>query len=340
MSEAKQETPKWWRTIVNGKPTDTNAVVFGTMEWVDGSVPPASLQEVVQQSVLDALNHGFKSLDCAELYESTVPAVGKAVQNYIAAGGHGTRDDVFVVSKIKGLPCGDYADVKKRVVAHLNDLGLQHLDLLLIHWPGPSDIDFGSPPDALEPRCSLDWFKENIQSAWENLQKLVEEKIVNYIGVSNFYKHHIDEMLKRGYKPFANEIFVDVCHQQTDFVSFLQSQGILVLAYRPLAFLSVIDMVKEMGDPTFQTLTDISGEIGASTIHEVVLAWLSSRGIVPISKTKDKERAKRNAESVKLSGKLTPAHLQKIAELEGSMMVVECGGTDEYARMFQRIGTA
>eukprot|EP00475_Leptophrys_vorax_P044788 TRINITY_DN909_c0_g1_i1.p1 TRINITY_DN909_c0_g1~~TRINITY_DN909_c0_g1_i1.p1 ORF type:complete len:341 (-),score=100.30 TRINITY_DN909_c0_g1_i1:1949-2971(-) len=340
MSEAKQDTAKWWTSLKDGKPTVPGAVVFGTMEWVDGSVPQDTLKDVIHQSVVDALSHGFKSLDCAELYESTVPSVGKAVQSWLASNPGSSRDDVFVVSKIKGLPFGDYSQVKQRVLTHVKDLGLEHLDLLLIHWPGPLDLDFGAPPDSLESICSLNWFKENIQSAWENLQKLVQEKLVNHIGVSNFYQHHLDEMLKRGYKPFANEIFVDVCHQQTDFVNFCQSQGIMVLAYRPLAFLSVIEMVKDMGDPAYQTLADIAAEIGATTVHEVVLAWLSVRGIVPISKTKDKERARRNAAAIDFAGKLTPAHLSKIAELEGSMLVVECGGTDEYARMFQRIGSA
>ena len=109
---------------------EMSLAAFGTMEYVDGSRQPEALYE----GTLAALKAGFRHLDCAELY-STTPHVGRAI-----ADSKVPRSELWVTSKLKGLPTGDYDTLRARLVAHLEALRLDRLDLLLVHWPacGPA----------------------------------------------------------------------------------------------------------------------------------------------------------------------------------------------------------
>jgi len=106
-------------------------MVFGTMEYVDGREQSA---EWLGEATLAALEAGYRHLDCAELYEST-PFVAKAI-----AACELPREEMWITSKVKGLPTGEYEAVKERVGAHIDALGVGSLDLLLVHWPGKSLI--------------------------------------------------------------------------------------------------------------------------------------------------------------------------------------------------------
>merc|ERR1719446_1762874 len=93
-------------------------------------------------------------------------------------------------------------------------------------------------------------FCNNIAAGWTNMVKLKEEGLVDEIGTTNFYAHHLDELAKQcnGAVPFANEIFVDASNQEIEFVMQMQAQGIHVLAYRSIMYRQFPEAVTEIAD--------------------------------------------------------------------------------------------
>ena len=92
------------------------SIGFGTMEYLDGTHEPSEMEDVVARAVKE----GYRFFDCAEMYATTA-AVGRGLEKSIQAG-HARRDEIFVATKLKGIPCGDYEAVSERLRVHLKDL--------------------------------------------------------------------------------------------------------------------------------------------------------------------------------------------------------------------------
>ena len=262
------------------------------------------LKESCEQAVANALSLGVNIIDTGENY-GNLELVGKGLATQQAP-------TAFLVTKLSGLPSGEYEPVKARMEAILAKLGVESAQLCLIHWPGlcPFDVTDASPledPAAFEAANGMTtWeeFKANIASAWANMSRLKEEGLVKEIGCSNFYPHHLAELSAQcDAKPFANEIFIDATNQEQAFVADMQSQGIKVLAYRPVRY------------PFPEAVGKVAERHGVSK-HTVVFAWLLSRGIFPLVKCRG-DHIKENVESPQaLRGKLTAADLDELAEAE------------------------
>ena len=91
-------------------------VGFGTMEYLDGTHEPSEMEDIVASAVKE----GFRFFDCAEVYTTTT-AVGRGLQKAIQAG-YSARDELFLATKLSGIPCGDYDVVSERLLKHLKDL--------------------------------------------------------------------------------------------------------------------------------------------------------------------------------------------------------------------------
>src|SRR3990167_4663923 len=296
---------------------------FGTMEPIDKDPPQTA--DVLEVAVKDALNTGYRHFDTAEMYLST-----QHVKNALSSFSY--RSQLFITSKLKGLPSEDYNVVKQRTSNLLANLGLQKLDLLLIHWPGPADLDLSGSPEAIAEKATFEYFSKNIGAAWNNFLKLREDGLVSHIGVSNFYKQHIEELLKHVEKPedapFANEIYIDLFHQEIEYVNYLQSKAIHVIAYRPITFLPVCDFMEDLLEP----LNALREKSGANSNQELVLAWLMKRGIHVIPKSTSKERIEANFAATSLVNNID---LADFSQFDGNEMVDMYGGQDEYALAFK-----
>ena len=306
---------------------------FGTMEYVDGTTKDMT------QITINALNAGYRLLDCAELYEST-KQVGAAINSF------GMRDELTIISKLKGMPVEeDQAALISRVNAHLSDLQVNSVDVLLMHWPGPSQCDFNADAESFKEAANAEYYKKNIEKAWNNMILIQTQGLCKHIGVSNFYRGHLDFLIslcneKNLPKPTMNEIFIDPCHPQFDYCDFMKSENIHVVAYRPLAFIPVMEMAGGMGDTTHAALVELAaanpddGDVSKSP-HDVVLSWLAKRGITTLVKTASVERCSSNFASAN-KGMV----IENERELFGaSEMVAMCGGTDPYADVFEEIAT-
>jgi len=271
------------------------SVGFGTM----------LLKESCEDAVREAVTLGVKVVDTGEHYEN-LELVGAGLKK----AGEAAKN-AFIVTKLSGLPCGDYEVVKARMQGMLNKLGIEQASVCLIHWPGLCTWDVNDPSPLETPESFADkassWeaFQENIGSAWANMSKLKEEGLVAEIGTSNFYAHHLEVLAAKcdGAQPFANEIFIDATNQEAAFVTAMQEKGIKVLAYRPVRY------------PFPEAIGAVAERHGVSK-QTVVFGWLLNRGIFPLVKCRG-AHIKENVEGpVALKAKLTPEDLEEISSAE------------------------
>jgi 2,5-diketo-D-gluconate reductase A len=242
-------------------------------------VPSEEAQPVVEQ----ALELGYRHVDTAAAYVNE-QGVGAAVR----ASGL-PRDEVFVTSKLRNGDQG-YDSTLRAYDDTLQRLGLEVLDLYLIHWPNPA--------------AGL-W-----QDSWRALERLRDEGRVRAVGVSNFLVEHLDEL--RGFAdqmPAVNQIELHPTFQQADVVAACREHGIAVEAYSPLG------QGADLGD---DRVVAIARRLEVSPA-QVILRWHVDKGHVVIPKSVSPERMRANAslEGVALS----PDDLASIDALESGNRV-------------------
>lgn len=292
---------------------------FGTMEG------PGCGAEEMGAAVRAALEAGVRAVDTAEMYAS-LPHVGRA----LAESGV-PREQLFVVSKLTGLPVGDYAAVRARAQAVLDALGVRRVDALLVHFPASAELDMGAEPRA--ERMPWSYFAENVSQAWKNMLQLRADGLCAHVGVSNFYAQHLAELRRlfpeASDQPAVNQIYIDAVHQERDFVREMQQSGVRVMAYRPLAFCGVLGMIEDAA----AQCTALTEAEGHASMHEAVLAWLARRGVCAVWRSASPEHVKANAAAAAGGGGSVDE--ERWAALDGNEMVDMYGGCDEFAAAFR-----
>lgn len=210
-----------------------------------------------ERSVLDALLSGYRLIDTAASYGNE-EAVGRAIK----ASGI-PRKELFITTKLWLTDAGDER-ARKAFDRSLQRLQLDYLDLYLIHQP------YG-----------------DVYGSWRAMEGLYREKRIRAIGVSNFYPDRImDLMLHNQVKPAVNQIETHPFHQQVEAQRFLQENGIQIESWGPFA---------EGKNNIFQNpiLCSIAARHHKSPA-QVILRWLTQRGVVAIPKSVRKERMVEN----------------------------------------------
>lgn len=210
-----------------------------------------------ERSVRDAIDVGYRLLDTAASYGNE-EAVGAAIKN------HGIdRSELFVTTKL-WVQDASYEGAKAAFERSINKLSLDYLDLYLIHQP------YG-----------------DVYGAWRAMEELHKAGRIRAIGISNFYPDRlVDLVLHNEVKPAVNQIEIHPFHQQTDAVKILEEYGVQPEAWGPFA-------EGKNGLFTNEVLQPIADKHGKS-IAQVVLRWLTDRGIVAIPKSVRKERMAQN----------------------------------------------
>jgi len=210
-----------------------------------------------ERSVRDAIDIGYRLLDTAASYGNE-EAVGAAIRN------HGIdRSELFVTTKL-WVQDASYEGANAAFERSINKLGLDYLDLYLIHQP------YG-----------------DVYGAWRAMEELHKAGRIRAIGISNFYPDRlVDFVLHNEVKPAVNQIEIHPFHQQTDAVKILEKYGVQPEAWGPFA-------EGKNGLFTNEVLQLIADKHGKS-IAQVVLRWLTDRGIVAIPKSVRKERMAQN----------------------------------------------
>jgi diketogulonate reductase-like aldo/keto reductase len=235
-------------------------------------------QEETERAVLDALETGYRSIDTASLYGNET-GVGRALTSSGLA-----REDLFVATKVWNDDQG-YDSTLRACDASLGRLGLEHVDLYLIHWPKPS----------------LDRYVET----WRALEKLYTEGRVRAIGVSNFQPDHLRRLLdETEIVPAVNQIELHPDLQQEQLRRFHAEHGVVTEAWSPLG------QGLALRHPAVVELARRHGRTPA----QVVLRWHVQLGNVAIPKSTTLSRIRENVRVFDFA--LTEADMAALTALE------------------------
>ena len=217
--------------------------------------------EECENAVVQAVKTGYRLIDTAAAYENET-AVGKAIKRVIAEG-IVKREDLFVTTKL-WITDTTYGKAKEGFQRSLDRLGLDYVDLYLIHQP-----------------------YNDYYGAWRALEELYEEGKVKSIGVDNFTQDRMaDFLFFNKVKPAVNMIECNAYFQREDECRYLKEQNILMQAWSPLAA-GKEDLF------TNEILCKIAQKYQKS-VAQIILRWLVQREIVPVVKSANPVRMKEN----------------------------------------------
>ena len=234
-----------------------------------------------------AIKNGYRSIDGAAIYGNE-EAMGEGIRQGIKEAGI-SREDLFITSKVWNADLG-YESTIAAYEASLKRLGVDYLDLYLIHWP----------------------VEGKYKEAWRALEHLYKEGRVKAIGVSNFQIHHLEDLLKDAeIKPVINQIELHPYLSQKDVREFCKENDIQVEAWSPLMAgngLLENDVLKEIAKKYNKTAA------------QVVLRWDLESDVVTIPKSTNERRLIENIDIFDFS--LSKDDIEKIDSLNKNLRVV------------------
>lgn len=232
-----------------------------------------------------AIETGYRHIDTATNYGNE-EAVGRGIK---ASGIK--RDDLYLTTKLMN-PDHSYDLAKAAIDKSLQLLEVDYVDLYLIHWPVPI-------------KYKETWQEANAE-AWQAMEEAQEAGKIKSLGVSNFWKEHMDELLKTAkVKPAVNQIYLNPSDMQPEVVAMNKEYGILTEAYSPLGTGRIFEI---------EELQEIAEKYG-KTVAQVVLRWSLQHGFLPLPKTETPARVKENADLFDFE--LSKADMDLIDGLEG-----------------------
>ena len=249
------------------------------MPWFGLGVFKVEEGAELENAVSTAIKHGYRSIDTAAIYENEA-GVGRGI-------GQGLKDaaidraELFVTSKVWNADLG-YESTLAAYETSLTKLGLDYLDLYLIHWP-------------VEGK-----FKE----AWRALETLYIQGKVKAIGVSNFQIHHLEELMKDAeIKPMVNQVEYHPRLTQLELRDYCKQMGIQLEAWAPL-------MQGQLFDNAL--LQEIAASYNKS-VAQIILRWDLQNGLVTIPKSTKEARIVANSEVFDFE--LTLEDMERISSL-------------------------
>ncbi|WSA81516.1 aldo/keto reductase [Streptomyces sp. NBC_01799] len=234
--------------------------------------------EETERAVTDALAAGYRLLDTAASYGNEV-AVGRAIKNSGIP-----REDLFVTTKLYVQDAPAEANTKRAFETSLNKLGLDYLDLYLMHQP------YG-----------------DVYGQWRAMEALNQEGRAKAIGVANFYPDRLlDLIINNEITPAVNQIETHPFFQRTDYQELMREQGVQLQAWGGFA-------QGKNGLFTNPVLSEIGKKYGKS-VGQVVLRWAVQRGVASIPKSVRPERMAENLDVFDFA--LTDDEMASIATLD------------------------
>ncbi|HUH39770.1 MAG TPA: aldo/keto reductase [Castellaniella sp.] len=243
-------------TPLNDRPSITlsNGVVMPAIGL--GTWPMDDAQAT--DAVASAVSIGYRMIDTAENYGNE-RGVGEGIRRSGLA-----RDQIFLTTKFN-RNWHSIQGPRDACAASLDRLGLDSIDLLLIHWPNPQHGQY--------------------VQAFEGLMRLLEDGTVRAIGTSNFKVTHLQRLLDTGMQPHVNQIQLDPYHRRMDIEAMHQARGILTQTWSPLGRGG-----RMLEDPAVISAAQRHGRTPA----QIVLRWHVQSGFVPIPKSGDPTRQAQN----------------------------------------------
>lgn len=236
-------------------------------------------------AVLSALKAGYRHIDTAQGYGNE-SAVGKAVKLSGIP-----RGDIFITSKLTNSMHG-YDNTMTSFEQTLRDLGTDYVDMFLIHWPNP-----------LQYRET--WQQTNAET-WKAFEELYEAGKIRAIGISNFRRHHIDELMKTAkIPPAVNQIRLCPGDTQDELVAYCKERDILLEAYSPLGTGKIFSV------PQMRETAEKYGK----SIAQICIRWSLQNGFLPLPKSVNSDRITENLDV--FGFELSDEDMKMIAGLTG-----------------------
>ncbi|MBF0819594.1 aldo/keto reductase [Streptococcus acidominimus] len=254
-------------------------IAFGTWQIPEGD--PA------YQSVRHALQVGYTHVDTAQIYGNEV-SVGRAIADSGLA-----REEIFLTTKVWNDK-HDYDLAKSSIEESLTKLGVDYIDLLLIHWPNPKALR------------ENDAWKAGNAGAWKAMEEAYKAGKVRAIGVSNFMIHHLEALFETAeIKPQVNQILLAPGCAQEEVVAFCREHDMVIEAYSPLGTGNIF------GHKEVEEIADRYGK----SVAQVALRWSLQKGFLPLPKSVTPKNIEANLEIFDFE--LSQADMEKLDKLEG-----------------------
>lgn len=219
------------------------------------------------QAVRDAVSVGYRHIDTAEGYGNE-RGVGEGIRSCQIL-----REELFITTKLEAS-YKTYEEAKAGIEGSLNALGLDYIDLMIIHSPQPW-TDF---------QGDNHFFEGNLE-AWKALEEAYHNGKLRAIGISNFKQADIDNLLRHGTeKPMVNQILAHVGNTPFELIEYTKSKGILVEAYSPVAHGAILKN---------EEIAKIAKRYHV-TIPQLCIRYCLQLDMLPLPKTASKEHMKEN----------------------------------------------
>ena len=249
---------------------------YGTFKTPNGAA--------VVDSVVNAIRAGYRHIDTAHRYDNE-EGVGEGIRKSGIP-----REEIFVTSKLGNHHHG-YKETLEAFDLSLKKLGLDYLDLYLIHWPAPL--------------VCRDVYKQKNAETWRAMEELYRAGKVRAIGLSNFWQNHIEALLETAeVRPMVNQLEIHPQFPHQELLDYCAEQQIQVESWGPLV------QGKAFQYPVLKEV----GEKHGKTVAQVCVRWALEKGVLPLPKSNHYERMVENADVFDFS--LDEEDMKKISTLE------------------------
>ena len=250
---------------------------IGLPAGVQSAVFRITDQAACEEAVVQAIQSGYRLIDTAAAYGNE-EAVGRAIRRCGVP-----RENLFIITKL-WIPDISYEGAKRGFALSLEKLGLDYLDLYVIHQP-----------------------YHDVFGAWRAMEELFTEGRARAIGVDNFTQDHLaDFLFWNKVKPAVNLLECNPFFQREDERTYLKTQEIQMQAWSPLS--------AGQNDLFHNEILCKIGVAHGKSAAQVVLRWLTQRGIVPLVKSSNSQRMKENLDIFDFT--LSENEMQQIATLD------------------------
>ena len=235
--------------------------------------------DMVSKAVYGAIKEGYRFIDCAAVYQNE-DRIGEVLKKIFSETDI-KRDDFFIVSKVWN---DMHRRVKEACLKSLRDLKLSKLDLYFVHWPFPNYHAPGCDGDSRNPD-SKPFSVEEFMDTWRQMEELVDEGYVRYIGMSNMTVKKLEAVygLCR-IKPSFLEMECHPAFQQPELFEYAKSLDIVPVGFCPIGSPSRPERDRTSDDIAATEMDVIKDIAKAHNVHPalICLKWAVQRGVIPI----------------------------------------------------------